>query len=104
MKIVGAVASTVNSVRDCAPLDAGLPAKSAKLTVQSPYMPSLSVPIVRVFGPLLRLVGVESAQDPEKDAVPASLTETVYDGVLSVVGLKIWVKMEIVGAVVSLNI
>ena len=74
---VGATVSTVKLVRDCAPLDAALPAVSAKLTVQSVYVPSLSVPIVRVFVPLLRLVGVEAAQDPEKEAVPASLTVTV---------------------------
>ena len=101
MDIVGAVVSTVKLVRDCAPLDAALPAVSAKLTVQSPYVPSLIVPIVRVFVPLLRLVGVEAAHDPEKDAVPASLTDTVYDGVLSVVGVGTWTEMDIVGAVVS---
>ena len=98
---VGAVVSTVKLVRDCAPLDAALPAVSAKLTVQSAYVPSLRVPIVRVFVPLLRLVGVEAAQDPEKEAVPASLTVTVYCGVLSVVGVEIWAEMEIVGAIVS---
>ena len=74
---------------------------SAKLTVQSAYVPSLSVPMVSVLSPLLRLVGVEDAQDPEKDAVPASLTETVYDDVLSVVKELTCDLIEIVGAVVS---
>ena len=64
-------------MRDCAPLDAALPAVSINDIAQSAYVPSLRVPIVRVFVPLLRLVGVEAAQDPEKDAVPASLTDTV---------------------------
>ena len=63
-------------VRACAPLDAALPAVSAKLTVQSEYVPALSVPIVSTLSPLLRLVGVEDPQDPENDAVPASLTVT----------------------------
>ena len=86
MEIVGAVVSTVNAVSVKAP-PADWLAPSTKLTVQSVYVPSVSVLCtVMVCSPLdPMLVGVAEEHDPPYVAVPASLTVILKLGVASFV-------------------
>ena len=76
IEIVGAAVSIVKLVRDCAPLDAALPAVSAKLTVQSAYVPSASDIKVITLDPN-SICDETPTQLPENEHVPASLTVTV---------------------------